>query len=662
MKQHLVSNQIFNYIKLNNVQLLSDFKIMTAARGEASASLRWLPILKGVIFAVYLGVSPFIFMLLPTLVFTRVLQYIVGIFVFMTSWEICDSLLHSYAMDLSIAAFREIFNNGLSLKSLWMMEGESASAMMIFGKLRWASMILATTLSVVLARFGGLAMAHIAGMVNLGGYGSQAATETTAPDARAQKLNQLPRSAPTEAITNEHAWQQLQGQDYFQRKGQMVGDQMIIAGHGGPGSAAQVAGQLSDFGFRDREQRMGATQDTAAANNTSVDDTLYKPHRSSSEQSYSRADVDSQDNYIMAGTSAAYGSLGEKANYIKNRAMDDIKRDGEISDYTKNNLDTLTGIAEGRMAFLNTPPVTSNLNDPEKTNVQNWLKNNGYDVGALGSQANINFALDHEGKIVPSGINTFEGHKGAGGINFSETHGESIDMAITPDNRLLLQQNGQDIEFVGGRLTGYEGGYHHISDGVTRDGQLINGMIDGSGTLIKESHPSPLDLSSTSMLNLLSNNRLPKSHMNVIDNQGAAIQAYVDAVRTYAQKSGIDSNAWDYAIRGFGEAYAGSPLPGIAGSHARAGLTTGGGRTWNWSDQEIENMIATDIKKKIAASPTNQDQLEAYQSAFNDTMGDLLKSRDELSSIDLKKDASQSDIDKAHEIMQRQIEKHGRGN
>jgi hypothetical protein len=659
MKQHLVSNQIFNYIKLNNVQLLTDFKIMTAARGEASASLRWLPILKGVIFAVYLGVSPFIFMLLPTLVFTRVLQYIVGIFVFMTSWEICDALLHSYAMDMSIAAFREIFNNGLSLKSLWMMEGESASAMMIFGKLRWASMILATTLSVVLARFGGLAMAHIAGMVNLGGYGSQAAQETIAPDARAQKLNQLPGAAPAEAITNEYAWRQLQDQSYYQRKSQMVGDQMIIAGHGGAGSAAQVAGQIADFGFRDREQRMDATQDTAASNNTTVDEALYKPHRSRAEQSYSRAQVDSQDNYNLAGTSAAYGSLSEKANYIKNRAMDDIKRDGEISDYTYNNLNTLTGIAEGRMAFLNTPAVSSNLNDAEKANVQKWLNNNNYDVGTLGSQASINFALDHNGNIVPSGINTFEGHKGAGGINFAKTYGESIDMAITPDNRLVLHQNGEDIEFVGGRLTGYEGGYHHISEGVTSDGQFINGMVDGKGNLIKATHPSPLEVSSTSMLNLLSNNALPSSHMNVIDNQGAAVQSYVDAVRTYAQRNDIDSSAWDFSIRGFGEAYAGTPVPGIAGSQARAGARTTGGYASNWSDQEIANMLSDEIRQKIAAAPTNQDALAAMQDTFNETMSDLFKSRDELK---IKSgEPGQSDTEKAYEIMQEQIDRHGFG-
>jgi hypothetical protein len=311
------------------------------------------------------------------------------------------------------------------------------------------------------------------------------------------------------------------------------------------------------------------------------------------------------------------------------------------------------------MAFLNTPSATSNLNDTEKTNVQNWLRNNGYDVGTLGSQASINFALDDNGNIVPSGINTFEGHRGAGGINFSNTYGESMDMAITPDNTLTLHQNGEDIEFVGGRLTGYEGGYHHISDGVTKDGQLINGMIDSNGNLIKQSHPSPLEVSSTSMLNLLSNNTLPSSHMNVMDNQGAAVRSYVDAVRTYAQRNDIDSSTWDFSIKGFGELYAGTPLPGIAGSQARAGARSTGGYASNWSDQEIANMLSDEIRQKIAAAPTNQDALVAMQDTFNETMSDLFKSRDELKKQ--SGEPGQSDIEKAYEIMQEQIDRHGFG-
>ena len=43
-------------------------------------------------------------------------------------------------------------------------------------------------------------------------------------------------------------------------------------------------------------------------------------------------------------------------------------------------------MAEGRMAFLNSPGATTNLNTQEKANLKNWLNSQGYDVNTLGSQ------------------------------------------------------------------------------------------------------------------------------------------------------------------------------------------------------------------------------------------------------------------------------------
>lgn len=89
-----------------------------------------------------------------------------------------------------------------------------------------------------------------------------------------------------------------------------------------------------------------------------------------------------------------------------------------------------------------------------------------------------------------------------------------------------------------------------------------------------------------------------------------------------------------------------TPIPGISGSHARAGLKTGGGSSWNWSDQEIENIIATEITEKMSAAPTHQEKLETLQNTFNDTMDDLIKSRDKLTQGEEKKDTGQSDIER----------------
>jgi hypothetical protein len=652
MQQQLVSQEIFQYIKLNQPELLADFKIMAAARGEASASLKWLPIIKGAIFSIYIGFTPFLFMLLPTLVFPRVVQFIVGIFIFMVSWEICDAILHSYAMDMSLAAFREIFDNGLSLKSLWMMEGESAHALMIFGKMRWASMVIASTLSVVLARFGGLALSHVAGMINVGGAGAGASTEILDPEQRSAKLDRLPHAMPTEAVTNEHSWFALQGQDYYGQKSRILGNTRIIEGHGGAGPAAEAAGRMAENEFLSREARSkaiddvggsgkggmlddienirlrdsrastGAIADAARDNGLSVDDMRYKQHRSDVERGYGRAAADSLD-WLLTGDTTHYGSLSERAGYLKNRVLDDIKSNGEVSDWTRGKIEELNASADGRMAFLNSPAASSNLDPQEKQKLAGWLRSKGYDVGTIGSQATINFALDSSGSVVPSGITTFEGHRGTGGFNFAETTADSTDMAITPDNSVIAYQDDRPVEFIGGRLTGYKGGFYELHNGVTADGQLLNARIDPRGQFIQESHPVPLEISSSAMLNLMSNKALPQSNINVLHNKGAAVEAWTGAVGLYARSQGISNESFSKGLDGY------FGIPSVGGK-----ASMGWRKTHN--EEMSENLLSNRMNKELIGAHTNQEALGIMQREYDRLIGQMSSSKKQAN--DLVKD------------------------
>jgi len=288
--------------------------------------------------------------------------------------------------------------------------------------------------------------------LNVGGYGAAASNEIHDPTQRAGKLKSLPHAMPTEAITNEHSFAALGAQSYYQMKTPLIGDAITMGRLGGPAAAADRAGQMDAHGFLRREQGMVADRDTAAAGGNTTGTMLYEQARSADERSAGRAAGDRND-WELTSATASYGSLAEKASLLKNRALDDIKNSGNISDYTQQNIDDLNSIAEGRMAFLNSPAVTSNLNAEEKANTKKWFNDNGYAVEQLGSQVRMDFALDSNDRVVPSGINTFEGHKGSAGFNLSESYGHSMDMAITPDNQLVASQNGTPISFVGGRRT-----------------------------------------------------------------------------------------------------------------------------------------------------------------------------------------------------------------
>ena len=484
---------------------------------------------------------------------------------------------------------------------------------MIFGKMRWVSMVLASTLSVVLSRFGGLAIAHVAGMLNLSGHGANASRDIIDPQQRSEQLRRLPSSMPVEAVTNEHGFNAMAANDYFSMQAPIVGNALTMERLGGPSPGANQAGQTQAHDFMRREQGMIADRDTAVAGGTTTQNMMYEQARSASERSAGRAATDRND-WSLTGDTAAYGSLAEKAGYLKNRALDDIKSTGAISDYTRDNMNDLNQMAEGRMAFLNSPGATTNLNAQEKSNLKNWLNSQGYDVDTLGSQVRMDFAMNDDGSLTPSGVQTFEGHSGRGGFNFNERHGHHMDMALTPENSFQATQDGRPITFIGGRLTGYEGGYHEIQGGVTNDGQLINGTVAPDGNLIKTSHPSALEISSTSMLNLLSRQALPESHIDVRNNQGAAVEAWVGAVRTYASQNNIS----DEAFRKGWDNYLGFSVPGGLGG-ARGSL----GKYLSNSEHISENVLADEIRSKIAGAKNNAEALELMQRSYNNLVNHL---------------------------------------
>jgi hypothetical protein len=317
-------------------------------------------------------------------------------------------------------------------------------------------------------------------------------------------------------------------------------------------------------------------------------------------------------NWDLTGDTAYQAALAERGAYLRNRAMDDIRRSGNISGYTQEGIDDLRQTAGGAMAFANSPAVVTNLNANERGNVRQWLSNHGYAVDRIGSNVQMDLGMNADGELIPTGMRSFEGHRGQGGFSFSDVYGHTMDMGITPDIPLIVKQNGRDLAFVGGRLTGYEGGYHEINDGVTRDGQLINGRIGQNGELIQTTHPSALQVTSSSMLNLLSREALPESHMNVKDNPGAAVEAWMGAVRTYASHEQLSNRAYAEGLdisggfRAFG-----------------SGVKVYANKSIGETIQIMENQMANNIREKIEGARTNQEALDTMQREYRNVLNHM---------------------------------------
>ncbi|NTU72953.1 conjugal transfer protein TraG [Candidatus Roizmanbacteria bacterium] len=432
IREIVISNALFSYLKSYDSQSVSDFKMMAGMSGEASTSTAWLPIIKGTVFAVYIGLIPFLLILIPTLLFPRVLQFIFGIFVFMVAWEICDSILHSYAMDLSMAIIEDVFKEKLSLANVWLMQGESFKALMLFGKMRWASMTLASVLSMVIAHYGGVAMAHFAGHMSFGPAGSQGSRETLDPTGRAREINSLPQVIPTEAVSNEYGFAGMQNSAYYGQRSAIESNLGIIREGSGVMNASTRQGQINVDGFTQADARLAAREHIEKETGIS---------RAEQSRFIHTADATKAVGEGIAKNSIGIGpqfSLAAQGGYpvsaVKARMVDDINRYGKITPDTEKMKDDMLKTASGRgqvseaLTAWNTSgnPTHTTLNDEQKENLVSWYnKETGQNLKTsdVSSTSAITIGMRPDGSIAPMFVSGQEGHTSTHYANSNEIVG-----------------------------------------------------------------------------------------------------------------------------------------------------------------------------------------------------------------------------------------------
>lgn len=445
VREVVVANALFNYIKDYKIQDLSNFKINTALRGEGATATTWLPVVKGSIFAIYLGLVPWLLILLPTTLFPKVMQFIVGIFVFMTSWEIADSIIHSYAMDQSMAIIDDVLNDKLSLYDVWMMKGESFQALLLFGKMRWTSMLLAAILSAVVARYGGVAMAHFAGQMNFAGLGAQGSREILDPDTRSRDLRVLPTAAPAEALSNEYGFQGMLETSFLnQRTGLETSKKVMESTGGGAYEASNVQSDISHDSFV--KSRADYNARTNIAENTGI----------SREQQSEMISQDQEIKSLSAGMATTmlenpgdaihlYTTEGASriASDIKEQyAFDIMNTGGPSSDTIAMQNDFISGIngkssREALVAYSAAAnPTNITMTTDQKANYVDWhnrTTGEGITTDDIANSGSFTFGLDADNNLVPRFVNTHEGHTSAVYANTIENVGSDYNASIADD-------------------------------------------------------------------------------------------------------------------------------------------------------------------------------------------------------------------------------------
>ncbi|APG23980.1 conjugal transfer protein TraG N-terminal domain-containing protein [Syntrophotalea acetylenica] len=271
MRQAYLSQRLHDVFRSGDTAAVANYKFLTGASGSMKAANEWLPVMKGVLTAIALGLVPFLALFIPTPLFGKALSVMLGFFIWLASWGITDALLHQFLMDYGTKVLEGLpaKGSGLGMDAFYFVPGEMVKVLGMFGTVRMSGLMLATVMTGILVKFGGHALATLAG--NLTGQiktaGQLAANMTEDPSGRASALKSNAWSMPTETIANHPRY----------GFGPMMDEGMVNQVRGVEGAAAvrrnignlQQAGQMptgmsdmSSLGHYMRRSQMGGAIQT----------------------------------------------------------------------------------------------------------------------------------------------------------------------------------------------------------------------------------------------------------------------------------------------------------------------------------------------------------------------------------------------------------------
>jgi len=160
---------------LNSINPESSIKLMATKEagsqylGLAIHANTWLPVIKETLRTVAIAISPFVLLFAATPLAARALSFLLGIMIWVVTWSVIDAILHYSAVSQAISASKEFSNvitNGTPGTMFFvLLPSYSTKVAAVFGAIRWAGLGLATVLTGVLIKFGGAALAMVAGSI-----------------------------------------------------------------------------------------------------------------------------------------------------------------------------------------------------------------------------------------------------------------------------------------------------------------------------------------------------------------------------------------------------------------------------------------------------------------------------------------------------------------
>ena len=214
IQQRQIAEILYNFYFQDDYEtsmlMESNRKITSTGLGIGLTMNEWIPIIRAVMTAIAIGVIPFLVLFLFTPVVGKAVSVMFGFFVFLTTWGITDAVIHGAAMDYASYAFEDMRQSNLGVYAMAAFPTISIKLLAMFGVIRSAGIMLASFFSMMLIRFGGHALAMLAGNLSriVQSLGAQAGQLLT-PEGTSAAMNQQVRAAGLLSGMPEHRFSNM---------------------------------------------------------------------------------------------------------------------------------------------------------------------------------------------------------------------------------------------------------------------------------------------------------------------------------------------------------------------------------------------------------------------------------------------------------------------
>lgn len=214
IQQRSISEMLYNFYYQDDVEsavlMESNRKITSQGMGTGIAMNEWVPVIKAIMTAIAIGMIPFLALFLPTPIMGKALSAMFGFFCFLTIWGITDAVIHNAAMDYALYMFEDMKQSSLGVYAMASFPDLSVRMLSMFGVVRSSGIMLASLFTMMLVKFGGHALAMMAGQITgmVGSAGSQAGALMT-PEGKASAMKQQIDAAGTLEALPQHGFNNM---------------------------------------------------------------------------------------------------------------------------------------------------------------------------------------------------------------------------------------------------------------------------------------------------------------------------------------------------------------------------------------------------------------------------------------------------------------------